>query len=76
MESLLFLKSVLQDNLLYWTKFHLKFLWHLMVNRKANYSEVENIILIKSLFRQSMFVDRVIFLTFVVTWFSLSKIFI
>lgn len=47
-----------------------------MVNKKANYPEVQNIILIKSLFLQSRFVDRVIFLTFVMTRISLSKIFI
>lgn len=47
-----------------------------MVNKKANYPEVQNIILIKSLFLQSRFVDRVIFLTFVMTRMSLSKIFI
>lgn len=47
-----------------------------MVNKKANYPEVQNIILIKSLFLQFRFVDRVIFLTFVMTRMSLSKIFI
>lgn len=47
-----------------------------MVNKKANYPEVQNIILIKSLFLQSRLVDRIIFLTFVMTRISLSKIFI